>query len=101
MRKVTRKSRSLIAVLVMLLVIGAMAWPSARPTNASAFGCRDCGLQCANEAYYYMDQCYRNGGTTEECKATYNRYVRNCTIFFCNYGLGCDFYATEDGGPIE
>lgn len=92
MKHGTLKSRRrLLVAAFMLLSVMALNLPNGSSASATVTdSCSECGLQCANEAWWLKMQCMGNGGSESECNGTYDAYVRRCKNIFCNYGLGCD-----------
>lgn len=80
-----------LLMALMLLAMVVLSLPASSATATASDVCAECGLQCANEAWYYMMECRRNGGSDAYCTTVYNDYVNNCKAIFCNYGLNCRF----------
>lgn len=88
----TVKVKRLLIVVFMLLSVMALNLPSS--SSASAVQCEtqccECQLQCANEAFGVMTQCYWvERRPLSECRAEYDQYVNNCKRLFCRYGGMC------------
>lgn len=89
--------RKILVATFMLVSIAALGLPA---SNAGDDLCRDCALQCVNEAWYVLVQCYRNGGTNAACQGQSDQYMYNCNAVFCNYGIGCDLPTRAPIKPI-
>ena len=88
--------RYLLMTTTMLPAILALALPS-QPVNAFVQAdCYQCIRDCADDAWWEMQQCLKSGGTTTDCNAVRNNAYNACRAFICNYGLGCDLPRVDD-----
>jgi hypothetical protein len=82
--------RWLVIGVVMLFSVVALNLPNSASARPQADFCEQCATDCLNEAWWAMQQCWQNGGTSDTCSHQYDQTLNNCNAVFCNYGGGCD-----------